>query len=145
MSYNKIKDEKIKYKNLEKRTFEFAIQVLDLLELLSENRKTGVIINQLAKSGTSVGANYEEAQASHSKGDFYYKIGICIQESWESNYWLRIIDRKGWVKRNRLLKSSIQESTEFHPMESPINRRKSLILFHGVEKIFGKIYSGRPK
>ena len=49
------------------------------------------IAYQLAKSGTSEGANYEESQASQSKEDFYYKIGICLREARESNYWLRII------------------------------------------------------
>ncbi|MFQ6673989.1 MAG: four helix bundle protein, partial [Fidelibacterota bacterium] len=114
------------HENLEERTFEFAIRILDLLGLLPVNRKTGVIISQMAKAGTTVGANYEESQASHSKGDFYFKIGICLREARESNYWLRIINRRNWLNGNELLDFLVNESAE-------------------LKGIFGKIYSGRNK
>ena len=51
-----------------------------------------VITFQLAKSSTSVGSNYEEAQAAESGSDFIHKIGIVLKESRESNFWLRILD-----------------------------------------------------
>ena len=50
-----------------------------------------MIIHQLAKSSTSSGANYEEAQAGSSKSDFINKVNISLKEMRESNYWLRII------------------------------------------------------
>lgn len=78
----------------------------------------------MAKSATSVGANYEESQAFQSKDDFYYKIGICLREARESNYWLRIIRRMEWIGDPGEVDFIINESIE-------------------LEKIFGKIFSGR--
>ena len=73
---------------LMERSFSFSVTVLDFLEKLPKTNITTVIITQLEKSATSIGANYEEAQGAHSKEDFYFKIGICLREARESNYWL---------------------------------------------------------
>ena len=78
-------------RDLEERTFNFAVAIIKFLRKLPRSRENDVIKYQLAKSGTSVGANYEEAQGAISKSDFRYKIGICFKESKESNYWLRLI------------------------------------------------------
>ncbi len=51
----------------------------------------GPLITQLVKAGTSVGANYSEADCAESKKDFEHKIGICKKESKESKHWLRMI------------------------------------------------------
>jgi four helix bundle protein len=51
------------------------------------------IVNQLVRSGTSVGANYCEADCAESKKDFEHKIGICKKEAKESRYWLRMLAR----------------------------------------------------
>ena len=122
----KIKGFKIKDKDLEKRTFEFAVTILDIIDQLPNSAGAKNVAFQLAKSGTSVGANYEESQASQSKEDFYYKIGICLREARESNYWLRIIERKNWINKKDFMKTMVQESFE-------------------LTLIFGKIYSGRPQ
>ena len=111
---------------MEKRVFEFAIDVLNLIELFPTTTVIKNVAFQLAKSGTSIGANYEESQGSQSKEDFYYKIGICLREARETNYWLRIIERKNWIKDKKFMASLIQESEE-------------------LKLIFGKIYSGRTK
>ena len=70
---------------------------MDIIDLLPKSTGAKNIAYQLAKSGTSVGANYEESQASQSKEDFYYKIGICLREARESNYWLRLLDKSGYL------------------------------------------------
>ena len=62
------------------------------LETLPKSKVNAVITFQLAKSSTSVGSNYEEAQAAESSNDFIHKIGIVLKESRESNFWLRILD-----------------------------------------------------
>ena len=99
---------------------------MDIIDLLPKSTGAKNIAYQLAKSGTSVGANYEESQASQSKEDFYYKIGICLRETIESNYWLRIIQSKNWIKNKIMIESTVNESSE-------------------LKLIFGKIYSGRPQ
>ena len=70
---------------------------MDIIDLLPKPTGAKNIAYQLAKSGTSVGANYEESQASQSKEDFYYKIGICLREARESNDWLRLLDKSGYL------------------------------------------------
>ncbi len=80
-----------KTEELLQRVFKFGIDVLNLLLVLPKNRVYDVIIFQLAKSSTSIGANYEEAQAAESTKDFIHKIGIVLKEIRESNYWLRVL------------------------------------------------------
>jgi len=89
-------------KKLEQRTKEFAIKIIKLsvnLPSLSEGR---VIKNQLTKSGTSVGANYREANRARSRADFKNKIKICESEASETVYWLEIIDNLNWIKFEEL-------------------------------------------
>ncbi len=58
--------------------------------------------NQLLRSGTSIGANVEEAQAGHSKADFVYKINIALKEARESRYWLSLISEASLIPSNKL-------------------------------------------
>ena len=78
-------------KQLEIRTRKFAISIIELSTSMSNTPENKVLKNQLTKSGTSVGANYREANRSRSKADFYNKIKICESEASESVYWLEII------------------------------------------------------
>ena len=85
--------------------------VYDVLALITYSKENDVIRYQLAKSATSVGANYEESQASSSKADFYYKIGIVLREARESNYWLRILEATN-ISDGQELDALIRESVE---------------------------------
>ena len=78
--------------DLPERTFKFASQIINVCKLLNE--KPGVsrtLANQLLRSGTSVGANVEEGQASQSEADFLSKYNIACKEARETQYWLRLI------------------------------------------------------
>jgi four helix bundle protein len=97
--------------DLLERTFDFAVRVVRFLKCIPYSKENDVIRYQLAKSLTSVGANYEESQASSSREDFYYKIGIVLREARESNYWLRIIKAVG-IGSSAELNALIQESEE---------------------------------
>jgi four helix bundle protein len=97
--------------DLLERTFDFAVSVIRFLKTVQYSKENDVIKTQLAKSATSVGANYEESQASSSKADFYYKIGIVLREARESNYWLRILKASN-ISDGRELDALIQESVE---------------------------------
>lgn len=81
-----------KTEELLERTFRFGVNCLLLIESLPENKSNSVISFQLAKSSTSMGSNYEEAQAAESGKDFIHKVGIVAKESRESNYWLRVLN-----------------------------------------------------
>ena len=70
------------------RTFLFGVNTLKFLNTLPYTIANKVIIYQLANSSTSIGANYEESQATESKDDFIHKIGIVLKETRESKFWL---------------------------------------------------------
>ena len=78
-------------KDLERRTKTFAVRVLKLSAQLPNTQEAKVIRNQFSKSGTSVGANYREANRNRSKPDFVNKIRISESEASETVYWLEII------------------------------------------------------
>ena len=84
-------------KQLELRTKKFAISVIRLSAQLPATVEGRVIRNQFTKAGTSVGANYREANRARSKADFSNKIRICESESSETIYWLEIIEDLNWI------------------------------------------------
>jgi len=79
--------------DLSDRLFDFAVQVIGFIKTLPYNIENKVIREQLVKSATSSGANYEEAQGGSSRADFTNKIRISLREMRESHYWLRIIKK----------------------------------------------------
>ena len=86
---NNIKENK-KY-DLEERTAKFGQEVIIFCKSIPQGVITNPLISQLVKAGTSVGANYAEADDAESKQDFRHKIGICKKESRESKHFIRMI------------------------------------------------------
>ena len=76
---------------LEKRTLEFAKNLIKALRKLPKNQINHKVSGQVFSSGTSIGANYREATASESPKDFKHKISICKKEARETKHWLRMI------------------------------------------------------
>ena len=89
-------------KNLEKRTLKFGIEIIRLSTTLPNTPEARVIKNQITKSGTSIGANYREANRARSKADFMNKIKICESEASETQYWLEIIVESNFVTRENM-------------------------------------------
>ena len=77
--------------DLEERTAKFGIAVIEFSRKIPETITTRPLIAQFVRAGTSVGANYCEANDAESKKDFVHKIGICKKEARESMYWLHMI------------------------------------------------------
>jgi four helix bundle protein len=98
-------------KDIVDRTYNFALRVIKLVSSLPHNKVCEVIGGQLLRSGTSVGANMEEAQAAYSKKEFCNKVGISHKEAREVNYWLRLLKDSGYVKVE-LIRNIILESEE---------------------------------
>ena len=88
-------------RQLEERTKKFAIAIIGLSSLLPDTNEGRTVRRQIAKSGTSVGANYREANRSRSKADFLSKIRICESEASETSYWLEIIEEMEWLKKEK--------------------------------------------
>ncbi|MCD4831925.1 MAG: four helix bundle protein [Anaerohalosphaeraceae bacterium] len=95
---------------VKEKSYEFALRVIKLCSAL-RNQNHYEIANQLLKSGTSIGANVEEALAGQSKKDFYAKMCIASKEARETNYWLRLIGDSGILPRANI-ESLRQESIE---------------------------------
>jgi len=87
---------------LEKRTKTFAVEIIKLSAKLPNTIESKVIRNQITKSGTSIGANYREANRARSKADFKNKIKISFGEANETVYWLEIIVEMNWLKQDDL-------------------------------------------
>ena len=96
-------------KNLELRTKKFAISIIALSGSLPDTTEGKVIRYQITKSGSSIGANYREANRSRSKADFLNKIKISESEASETLFWLEIIKELKWSKNIDLI---MKESNE---------------------------------
>ena len=83
---------------LKTKTKSFALRIIKLVEALPPTRTSDVIGKQLAKSGTSVGANYRAACRAKSNADFIAKVGIVEEEADESAFWLEVIVESGLMK-----------------------------------------------
>ena len=78
--------------DLPERTFEFAVRVVNLCRILDKSPGVSrTLARQLLRSGTSIGANIEEGQASQSKADFVSKYSVACKEARETHYWLRLL------------------------------------------------------
>jgi four helix bundle protein len=105
------KDNKQFAKELEERTRDFAIRIIRLSTKLQNTLEAKVIRNQITKSGTSIGANYREANRARSRADFKNKIHICESEASETQYWLEVIKELKWVPW-KFLKAEYEECSE---------------------------------
>jgi four helix bundle protein len=89
-------------RDLKKRTKDFAIRVIRLVEALPNGRTCDVIGKQILRSGTSVGANYRAACRARSNADFISKMGIVEEELDECIYWIELLTENGIISGDRL-------------------------------------------
>ena len=96
---------------MKRRTKQFALRVIRLVESLPNGRTAEVIGRQLLRSGTSVGANYRAACRAKSTADFIAKMGTVEEEADESSYWMELLVEAEIVKADRL-ESLMKEADE---------------------------------
>jgi four helix bundle protein len=111
--------------DLEERTARFGEAIIAFAKRIPIGKVTEPIIVQLVKSGTSVGANYCEADVAGSRKEFLYRISICKRESRESKHWLRMTAAAAPELKDEA-RAHWQEAKELH-------------------LIFAAIYRGKPK
>jgi four helix bundle protein len=97
--------------DLEDRTLEFSKRIIRMCKALSKNTINFKLIDQIVRSGTSMGANYREANETETKKDFKYRIRICRKEGKETIYWLNLIIEANPEFNERIL-PLLQETTE---------------------------------
>jgi four helix bundle protein len=98
-------------KKLESRTLKFAVSIIRLSVALPNTPEGLIVRNQITKSGTSIGANYREANRARSRADFKNKIKICESEASETQYWLEVIVMAKWLSFEDV-KSEYDECSE---------------------------------
>ena len=109
-------------KELEKRTLKFAVQIIRLSTSLPNTPEARVIRTQITKCGSSVGANYREANRSRSKADFKNKIAICESEASETQFWLNVIIEVGW-KTPEQVSAEFEECSELLAIFTSIGKK----------------------
>ncbi len=102
---------------IQDRTFQFALDIIKLYIQMVE-KKEYVLSKQLLRSGTSIGANVEEAIGGQSKRDFLSKMNISLKEARETNYWLRLFKESKLVDLD--FDPTLKESKEIASIISAI-------------------------
>ena len=87
--------------DLEERTAKFGEDIIEFAKSLSDTSVNRPLISQIVRSGTSIGANYMEADGAESKKDFKHKIAICKKEAKETMHWLRMIAKANFDKTEK--------------------------------------------
>ena len=102
-----------------RRTLDFSIRIVRFYRDLEKDSVGRVIGKQLLRSGTSIGANINEAQGGQSKADFLSKISIAYKECLETSYWLKLIHESDLVS-NGEIESLLNESSQLTKIISSI-------------------------
>lgn len=104
---------------IQQKSFVFAIRIVNAYKYLTEQKKEFVLSKQLLRSGTSIGANVEEAIGGQSKKDFITKISISYKEARETKYWLNLLTATDYLDE-KLSKSLIDDAEELSKILSSI-------------------------
>jgi four helix bundle protein len=91
-----------KHLQLRTRTKAFALRVIRMSQLLPKGREANVIAHQLLRSATSMAANYRAVGRARSKAEFVSKLGIVVEESDETVFWLELLVESGIVKEGKI-------------------------------------------
>ena len=81
------------------KSYAFAVRIVNLYKYLCDNKKEYTLSKQLLRSGTSIGANIEEAIGGQSKKDFYAKLTISYKEARETHYWIRLLTDTNYLEK----------------------------------------------
>ena len=98
--------------DLEERLIQFALLIIDIVEMLPNTRAGNHIAGQLIRSGTSPAFNYGEAQVAESRDDFIHKMKICLKELKETHIAVQIIQKKPLIKDVTKVDKGITECKE---------------------------------
>lgn len=82
---------------VQKKSYSFAVRMVKLFQHISKEKKEFILSKQVLRSGTSIGANIEEALGGSSKKDFKAKMNIAYKEARETKYWLKLMKETGYI------------------------------------------------
>lgn len=104
------------------KTFQFGLRSLKLFIYLRESKVERAVAVQLLRSGTSIGANVEEAIGAISRKDFINKIQIAYREARETSYWIRLLKESNWLEE-KLAASFMKDIEEIIKILTAILKR----------------------
>ena len=85
---------------IQEKSYQFAVRIVKLCKYLQNEQKEYILSKQILRSGTSIGANIAEAQQAQSRPDFISKLNIALKESYETNYWLRLLHATDYLSES---------------------------------------------
>ncbi len=100
---------------LRDKSFSFALRIVNLFKHLTGEQREYVLSKQVLRSGTSIGANVEEAKHGQSVVDFIHKLSIAQKETSETNYWIRLLKESEYLT-DKLADSLISDCDEIQRM-----------------------------
>jgi four helix bundle protein len=100
---------------LREKSYAFALRIVKLCRYLAEQKKEFILSKQILRSGTSIGANVEEAFQGQSTADSISKLSISLKESFETNYWLRLL-RDGEYLSEKEAESMLNDCEELQKL-----------------------------
>ena len=116
----------MKYNIIQEKSFDFSIRIVNLYKFLTKDKKEFVLSKQVLRSGTSIGANVEEAIGSFSESEFVYKLQIAYKETRETIYWLKLLCKTDFITEEQF--SSISnDATEIYKILTKIIKTKKNI------------------
>lgn len=86
-------------KIIKPKSEEFALRIVKLYKELTGKRRENIMASQLLRSGTSIGANVNEAEYAISRAEFHSKMGIALKEAVESKYWIELLHRSEYLTK----------------------------------------------
>ena len=98
--------------DIRKRAFRFALRIIQLCRQLPKNEVNRILTRQVLRSGTSIGANLEEAQGANTKPEFINSTNIAKREARETNYWLRLMAECNSIQIKKRMQNLLSESEE---------------------------------
>lgn len=86
-----------------RKSYDFALEIIKLYKNVSTEKREYILSKQVLRSGTSIGANINEALAGESKKDFIHKMSISLKEARETAYWLNLLCDSGFIQKEEHL------------------------------------------
>lgn len=104
---------------IQQKSYGFALEIIQLNKILAGDKKEFILSKQILRSGTSIGANVEEALAASPKADFINKLNIAAKENRETGYWLKLLKDSGYITETKF-NALYQECQEMKKIFSSI-------------------------
>jgi len=102
-------------------SFDFAVRIVNVYKFLTQTKREYILSKQLLRSGTSIGANVQEAQAAQTRKDIIAKMSIASKEARETHYWIELLIRTDYLnKQERHVESLVSDIVSLKRLLSAI-------------------------